>query len=303
MRPMRVQRGMALVLVLWLVAALSLVVLAGVKGVRQQTRSAGMDIERLRAEVKLDAVLQLAAQRLLAERQLSHRYQWLRMQLGFDEIWIEITPAEGLIDVNVASDALLQALFRNIGRLTPDEAVVFASRIRDWIDPDDDPSGVGGAEAAQYRAAAWPSQPRNAALEDPSELRSVLGMTAGLYEIIAPFLGLNGQQRIDVDAAPPALIDALTGQDGLGAQIHASPPEQRGALLLSEVGAQLFTNTPAKGGREVRLRVLVASDGDQWWQREAWIDLSARPDTLTPWTTLLLEPTRRVPKPDKEIRP
>lgn len=303
MSSMRVHRGMALVLVLWLVAALSLVVLAGVKGVRQQTRSAGMDIERLRAEVKLDAVLQLAAQRLLVERQLSHRYQWLRMSIGSDDVWVEITPAEGLIDVNVASDALLQTLFRNIGGLTPDEAVVFASRIRDWIDPDDDPSGPGGAEAAQYRAAGWPSLPRNAALEDPSELRAVLGMTAGLYEIIAPFLGLNGQQRIDIDAAPPALIDALTGQEGLGVQIHASPPEQRGALLLSEAGAQLFTNAPAKGGREIRLRILVASDGDQWWQREAWIDLSARPDTLTPWTTLLLEPTRRVPKPDKEIRP
>ena len=42
--------GAALVLVLWLVAALSLTVLAGAKGLRQQTQQAGLALERLRAE-------------------------------------------------------------------------------------------------------------------------------------------------------------------------------------------------------------------------------------------------------------
>src|SRR5690606_9179893 len=131
------------------------------------------------------------------------------------EVWVEITPSGGLVDVNVASEPLLLALFQKVGALASGEAAILASRVRDFVDPDDIPGGVGGAEAAQYRAAGWPSLPRNGAVDDLSELRSVLGMIPELYDIIAPHLGINGQQRIEIDSAPPAMIDVLTGQPGL----------------------------------------------------------------------------------------
>jgi general secretion pathway protein K len=115
-------------------------------------------------------------------------------------------------------------------------------------------------------------------------------------------LGLNGQQRIEADAAPPELIDGLTGQEGFGAQLHAAAPEQRSALMMSQPASRFFSGGSGSSDREVRLRVFTGSKNGQWWLREAWVALSSRPDTLTPWTTLLLEPTRRVPKLDKEIR-
>jgi general secretion pathway protein K len=294
--------GSALVLVLWLVAAMSLVVLAGVRGIRSQSRSVGLELERIRSEAILDGALQLTAQRLMIGADKSPGYRWIHLQLEPDDVWVEVTPSSGLIDVNVAGDEVIQALLIHVGRLTQDEAAVMASRIHDWLDPDDEPSGVGGAEAAQYRAAGWPSVPRNAAMEDPSELLSVLGMTPDLYEIIRPFLGLNGQQRIEADAAPPELIDGLTGQEGFGAQLHAAAPEQRSALMMSQPASRFFSGGSGSSDREVRLRVFTGSKNGQWWLREAWVALSSRPDTLTPWTTLLLEPTRRVPKLDKEIR-
>ncbi|MGP1693607.1 MAG: general secretion pathway protein GspK, partial [Giesbergeria sp.] len=223
----RVYRGAALVLVLWVVAALSLIVLASARGIRQQTQNVGFGLERIRAESVLDAALQLAAQRLMADKTLGIQYRVEQMALGQTRVRIEITPSEGLVDVNVASDALLQALLQRVGGLAPGEAAIMVSRIHDYLDPDDIPNGIGGAEAAQYRAAGWPSLPRNSGLEDLSELRSVLGMTAGLYETIAPYLGINGQQGIEIGAAPPALIDALTGQQGLGARVRTSSPEMR----------------------------------------------------------------------------
>jgi len=296
-------RGAALIMVLWLVAALSLVVLAGAQGVRQQTQRTTLDLERLRAESVLDAAIQLTAQRLLLDKGKDSSYRIQRLSLGQSDIWVEITPSGGLVDVNVASDALLQALFQRAGGLSPGEAAILASRVRDYIDPDDTPSGVGGAEAAQYRAAGWPSMPRNAALDDLSELKSVLGMTAGLYEIIAPHLGINGQQRIEIDSAPPALIDALTGQQGLGARIHKSPPEMRAGLLLSGAAAEFFTPARSSGGQTLRLRAFAQAEGDRWWQREVWMDLGERPDALTPWTTRSVEPTRRFNKPEQEFKP
>ena len=296
-------RGAALIMVLWLVAALSLVVLAGAQGVRQQTQRTALDIERLRVESVLDAAIQLTAQRLLLGRGKDSQYRIQRLPLGQSDVWVEVTPSGGLVDVNVASEALLQALFQRAGGLSSGEAAILASRVKDYIDPDDTPSGVGGAEAAQYRAAGWPSMPRNSALEDLSDLKSVLGMTAGLYEIIAPHLGINGQQRIEIDSAPPALIDALTGQQGLGARIHKSPPEMRAGVLLSGAAAEFFTPARSSGGQTVRVRAFTQAESDRWWQREVWIDPSERPDALTPWTTRSVEPTRRFNKPEQEFKP
>ena len=302
-RVTRASRGAALILVLWLVASLSLVVLAGAQGLRQQTQRMALDLERLRAESVLDAGVQLTAQRLLQEKGTESLYRIQRLPLGASDVWVEIIPSGGLVDVNVASDALLLALFQGAGKLAPGEAAIMVSRVRDFIDPDDSPGGIGGAEAAQYRAAGWPAMPRNAALDDLSELRSVLGMTAELYEIIAPHLGTNGQQRIEIDSAPPELIDALTGQQGLGARIHNSPREMRAGQLLAGPAAELFVPTSASGGQTVRLRAFVQAEGERWWQRTAWVDLSERPDSLAPWTTLSVEPTRRFNKPKQEITP
>jgi general secretion pathway protein K len=296
-------RGAALILVLWLVASLSLVVMASARGIRLQTQRTALDLERLRAESVLDAALQLTAQRMLADKASPAQYRVQRLPMGAAEVWVEATPSGGLVDVNVASEPLLLALFEKAGALSSGEAAILASRVRDFIDPDDTPGGVGGAEAAQYRAAGWPSLPRNGAVDDLSELRSVLGMTPELYDIIAPHLGINGQQRIEIDSAPPALIDVLTGQPGLGARLHNSPPETRAGLLLTGAAAEFFSPARAGGAQTVRFKAYVQADGDRWWQREAWIDLSERPGGLTPWTMLSLEPTRRFNKPEQEFKP
>lgn len=290
-------------MVLWLVAALSLVVLASAQGIRQQTRQVGVSLERLRSESILDAALQLCLQRMLPEKNAALGYRRQSIILGDNTIWLEITPANGLVDVNVASDALFQALFQKVGGLAPGEAAVLVSRVRDFIDPDDIPSGIGGAEAAQYRAANWPAVPRNAGLDDLSELKSVFGMTPELYEIIVPYLGINGQQRITIGSAPPALIDALTGEPGLGARIRSLPPEAQAGTPLSGVAAEFFTSTAGGVGGAMRVRAFMQADGGRWWQREAWIDLNERPGGLMPWTTLALEPTRRVNNPEQEFNP
>lgn len=300
----RASNGAALILVLWLVASLSLVVMASARSVRLQTQRTALEVERMRSESTLDAAIELTVQRMMSEKAgEGGAYRVQRMALGPNEVWVEITPSGGLVDVNVASEALLQALFQRAGGLSAGEAVIMASRVRDFIDPDDTPGGVGGAEAAQYRAAGWPTVPRNAALDDLSELRSVLGMTSELYEIIAPHLGINGQQRIEIDSAPPALIDALSGQPGLGARIHNSPPETRAAALQSGPAADFFSPARSGGGQTVRVKAFVQTEGDRWWQREAWVDLSERPGGLTPWTMLSLEPIRRFKKPEQEFKP
>ncbi|MDR2129463.1 MAG: general secretion pathway protein GspK [Burkholderiaceae bacterium] len=292
MRRARPGRGAALILVLWLVAAMSLVVLAGTRSVRQSTQRAAWEMERMRAEALLDSALQLAAQKLLQTRVTE--YTGLDVQLGGNTVTIEVVPASGLVDVHVVSDVLLQTLLQNAGGLSASDAAILTARIRDFIDPDDIPQGNGGAEAAQYRAAGLAHVPRNARLDDLIELRSVLGMTPDVYAKILPFLSINGQQRIDIGSAPPALIDVLSGQQGLGTMVRSSPPEMR-AGLLSGSAEHLPASTGAGSQTIVRLTASARfAQGGALWRREAWVDLRQLPGAPAPWTILALEPVRRV---------
>lgn len=297
------RRGAALILVLWLVAGLALVVAASARSVGGHVRLATVELERLRAEALLDGAIALVAQHLRNAPDGGTAYRVYRLTLGAEVVDIEVTPAKGLVDVNVASDELLQALLRTAGGSSPGEAMALASRIRDWIDPDDQPGGIGGAEAAQYRAAGWPSLPRNAAVEDDAELLAVMGVTPDLYEKIRPFLGVNGGQRIDIGAAPPDLIDRLTGRPGLGVRLHGVPADRREAELAPYTASAVFEHRPGVADRAVRLIAHVVGPEGRRWQRRVWIDRAERPDTLTPWTTLVVEPTRRSGGPGQDMNP
>ena len=302
-QPARRQQGAILVLVLWFVVALSLLVLAGTRSTRQVAQDASLEFERMRSEALLDAALQLVERRLLDDKALASEYRSLRLGMGADTVDVEAVPSEGLVDVNVASNAVLRALFMRAGGLAQGEADILIDRIHDYIDPDDIPNGPGGAEAPQYRAAGLPDVPRNAGLDDLTELNGVMGMTTGLYAKIAPFLGLNGQQRIEAQAAPPALIDRLSAQQGLGAAVHAAPPEMRAALIQSDSIAELFSVSAGGAGGLARLTARLRSPDGRLWQRQVWVNLRTKPDSLTPWSTQVVEPTRRLPLASESVTP
>lgn len=304
MRPSPAQRGAALILVLWMVVGLSLVVLAGARGVRLHTQQVALALDRQRAESLLDAAATLMAARLMGQPALTAAYRRVHVRLGEEQATVEIVPSSGLVDINVASEQLLQALFERVGGLEPGEAAILVSRVRDFIDPDDEPGGVGGAEAAQYIAAGSPARPRNGGVDDLSELRSVLGMSPELYEIIAPFLGINGGQKLDIGASPPALVDALTGQTGLGARLHATAPDMRAGLVsVDALGDYFALGGGAGGAKTVRLRAMVQTQGGRWWERQVWLDLSTRQGGLTPWTVRSIEPVRRLTSSEPSLNP
>lgn len=303
MRTHRGHQGAALVLVLWMVVGLSLVVLAGAQSARLYTQRASLDIERFRIDAALDAATELVLSRLTSDKSFARGYKMWQLPLGGAEVWVEVVPSDGLVDINVVPPATLEALFARVGGITPGEAAVLASRVHDFIDPDDEPSGVGGAESAQYLAAGSPTRPRNAGLDDLTELRGVLGMTPELYAIISPYLGVNGQQRVVLDSAPPALIDAISGQPGLGASLHATPPDMRAGALQPGLMTDMFTAVSSNSSPTVRVRAYTTSLPARWWERELWVDLNPRPSSVTPWTMRAIEPVRRSAPPFLEGRP
>ena len=62
-----------------------------------------------------------------------------------------------------------------------------AAALGDWIDSDTTPS-PGGAEDEAYAKAAIPYRTANTLIGDPSELRTVAGVTPAIYKLVRPWV-------------------------------------------------------------------------------------------------------------------
>ena len=288
--------GLALPAVLWLVAALSLTLLGLTLQTRQQIDFTRWYLDQTEARLRLDAALSLTAQALTTDPRLGERYTRLQWRIGEDSVLVAITSANGLVNLNVADEIVLQTLLARVGGLAPADAAILACRIRDWIDPDDLPSCPGGAEAAQYLAAGWPSLPRNGPMDDPSDLLAVLGFDRSVYDKIKNFIGREGRNLIDVRAAPPDLLDAFTGEPNAHERIRAMIETNQDPVTLGVLDPAVFAPLSQRS-ESLRYRLqaeLHTADGRRW-RRTIWIDRNARPDTLTPWTTETVDPVELLP--------
>ncbi|MCH9013875.1 MAG: general secretion pathway protein GspK, partial [Proteobacteria bacterium] len=120
-------------------------------------------------------------------------YAWA---FGGGEVRISIQDEGGKIDLNGAPDELLRGLFLaaawtgpdgEILGLDPSEADALVDAIRDFADADD-LKRLNGAEDRDYEAAGLPWGAKDAAFTAVEELQQVLGVTAPLYQAVAPAL-------------------------------------------------------------------------------------------------------------------
>lgn len=86
-----------------------------------------------------------------------------------------------------------------------------AIAIADWIDADDDPTGVAGAESQEYLRFDPPYRTANQSFQSISELRLVRGMTDELFETLKPFIAaLPAQSKLNLNAASIPVILSLS---------------------------------------------------------------------------------------------
>jgi len=96
------------------------------------------------------------------------------------------------------------------------------SSLKDWMDPDEEPSGTRGAESAYYRQRDKPWTCRNAPLRSVAELRLIRGVSRELYDGTEDTAGLrelvtvHGDDGININTAPAPLLAALIKQQEAG---------------------------------------------------------------------------------------
>jgi general secretion pathway protein K len=134
-------------------------------------------------------------------------YEW-----RFDgvPVRVEMRDESAKIDINTANDLLLRGLFLSVG-LPDDEAASLVDAVLDWRDADS-LKRPNGAEEADYRAAGLAYKPANAPFQAIEEIQLVLGMRPEIYRRIAPLITVFSRQTgVNPQLATREVLMAIPG--------------------------------------------------------------------------------------------
>lgn len=231
------ERGVALVMVLWVMAILSVVAMEFCFAMRTE-----VNITRhYREEFHLYALAQGGVQRAVTELIYKHdpkvrqlrktpseeeippeKKEWVAdgrpylLPFGQETCEVRAMSEGGKININIASESILRRIIGNLG-LEGEERDIVVSSILDWRDTDDF-YRLNGAENDYYQSLKEPYSCKNGNLDTIEELLLVRGITPDL------FYGKNGGpglkdifsiyasgEQIDINSASSPVIRAVLG--------------------------------------------------------------------------------------------
>ena len=210
----RRQRGVALVLVMWVSVLLAVIASSFIIERRTEYLIVRNSASIARAEAATTAGVMAAVMNLYRGDTSPDRWQkngavhdWT-----FDNVPVRVVVRDesAKIDINTAADPLLRGLLISAG-LSEDDATQLLDAILDWRDPDS-LKRPRGAEEADYRAAGLTYKPANEPFQAIEELQLVLGMRPEIYRRIAPSITVFSRQPgINVHLATRDVLLALPG--------------------------------------------------------------------------------------------
>jgi len=206
------QRGIAVIIVLWLTILLTVIASGFAFSMRSEALAARNALSLAQARAAADGAVERTAFELSRPRMASswasdgQVHSWQE-----DGIAIQATAVDEStrIDLNAAPEALLKGLVENVGGADPDTSAKIVDAIQDWKDPDD-MRRPNGAEEADYRQAGLKYKPANAPFETVNELARVMYVTPAIYGRIADSLTVQSRQPgVNAQLAPRGVLLAL----------------------------------------------------------------------------------------------
>ena len=226
------ERGIALMLVLWVMIALMAVVISFAALTRGETKAALTFRTSLENQFAAEAAIERGIMEIIYRNAnrgqtliLEKREVWrldgtpYSGRLGESGYRVSITDESGKIGINALTDQtgiVLKNLLVQFGA-TPEKADVIVDSVLDWKD-EDNLHRLNGAEDEYYGSLPTPYKTRNAAFETLEELLLVRGVDADILygsrdrQGIFPFLTIAaGSGRINPGTAPRPVLLALPG--------------------------------------------------------------------------------------------
>ena len=210
-------RGVALVIVLWLLALMAGLAAAVAATARTETHLARNLVAEARARHLAQAGVYHAVLRLMRDRR---HYLTLppdgattaSIGLGDNQVRYTIRDECGKIDLNTGRGGLVLGLLLANG-VADRRATAIAQAILDWRDPDHR-TRPRGAEDREYQAAGRPYGARDGLFETIEELQQVLGISPDLYRRLAPDITVDCLNAgVEPLAASPAVLAAIPNLD------------------------------------------------------------------------------------------
>ena len=274
--------GFALVAVIWMLAALALLVSALVAGVRAEVRGLQGLRDSADAAASADAAIYLTLRELVADADRPVRATSRWVQWDAQPILVRIYPAEGFVDLNMAEAPLLADVFTYGGGLDAVTARELADAVVAWRTPGlvDNLQTAAGGSSAQKRS-------RFDTIED---LLQVPGMDFALFDRIRDLLTTSSVIKgVDPLAASETVLAILAGGDQtMVARIATLRDADDPVIDTTELS---HAQPNAAGALVVRLDAhVVAADG-RVRVRSVWVQLDGV-RTGMPWEVIEVLPVR-----------
>ena len=250
-------RGLALIVVLWATAIITLLAAGFSFSLRSEARLSANAVQRAQSAAAANAGIAWLVHELIAAQKGPLGADTTLKFHGF-EVALQILPENAKVDLNAAPGTLLNSLIaQTIEEYKLDEvsAEKLTDAILDWRDADTN-RRPQGAESAEYFAAGRASGPRDGALLSVNELNQVLGMTPALFRALEPLLTVHAwSTKVAPLSASTRVLRAIPGlsaaqveqfasvRDSLESTAEAIRMLNSGARYLARTESAVYTLT------------------------------------------------------------
>ena len=267
---------MALAVVVWFIAGMSLLVAGIVSHASLDTRMAQLHVAKAKVRAAGDGAIQLFLADLHAGNISAAALSGMEgseYRLGDLRVLVTVAPIGGLIDLNSAEPVLLSSLFSVVGDMDKGDAQLLANYVVDWR-----------KRSARRRDGQY-SGGRFTGIED---MLRVEGVSRTLLDGIRDYVVAGGTVAggTNWQLSPPNVLALLESVDaGQYAVVARGGTRSPG---LQETDASVIAATVAGA---VRADALVEYGGRTWLRRR-WIDVADGSDSLLPWRVISKEAPR-----------
>jgi general secretion pathway protein K len=287
----RPARGVAFIVVLWVIALLTVLLGSFTLLARTEALQARHLFDGASARFAAEAGLHRAVLELsnpdLATRWIGDGRSYA-FDFGEATVEVQLTDESGKIDINAADELALTALFESAG-LDMDAVQRLVDAVLDWRDPDDLVRAFG-AERDDYAAAGYPYGPSNRPFATVEELQQVMGMTHDLFRRIEPAITVHsGNARPNPVFATFEALMTFPGMDEdlareIIAQRHLQDPGMQGVpVAIMPDGTPIVAQ---QGGLTYSIRARATLPNGAWTELDATIRLGAQARAGRPFQIL-----------------
>lgn len=256
------RRGFALIAVLWIVAALSLIVASLSKAAVQEVRAVSSAKQSVEGESLGLAAIHLVLQEMAATSARPQNWRHVGVTYRGVEVQVRVMPVNGLIDLNNAPQALLASLFAHAGPMDSRRAAALAA-------------------AVVETRAARDARGRPIGFEAIEDLLRVPGIDYALYAKISALVtaDLVGPGRVNPAAAPTEVLAVIASGDGArAADAAARQRSQRPGVDITALNGE-FIDTNAYTQR-FQLQARVPLLDGSWLLVMRTVDMSGGEGSL-----------------------